>query len=894
VHGIALAGSTLLVTHYGKDGWGHLHRLNPKTLKPVGAPIPVGHHPRAVAWHSVRNVAYVMNWGKESYSLTRCDLATGQASEIPIGFGLIHVAVDPVADKIYTADWAHKRLFVIEAADPSQRHTVELPAPPVRLAVAADGDVMAALCLKSNEAPVDALAVVRPDGSVTTASMTPAHLQPNAVDIGADGMVYVGSLGGGPVHPLAGVHDPETAEHLGSVPTVRGVRALAAHPHLPRAWMATDDGAQMADFANPSNPQVLDVIPTGRNPYGIAVDDGAVYVGDNLDGTVSLLEPDVSDVPLEAVSALLSAAGHQGPLGRALRSYQTFHELPVTGRPDATTVGHLTAPGCATKDGVLQHFKTYDGGHYRYTNIAYYLGDLHMPVGHPDFTFQLKVDLLEKAFDEWNKILSENWVRALEFTRVFDPEQADLHISVGDAPDFHNDGGFRTIYAVTVFPGDLNPWKDAPTKLPIIFNEAIPWSAHGYLDPLPTSIGVDFLYTATHEIGHALGLDHGRKKSVMARNASWYRIPKGDDIDGLRSLYGRFPFTSAVGLEALPGLNHVAYQDCERHLMVIHSSGDGWEDTRLTEVTGARRMAKGWGVAPFQTPHGNPSYVYRGDDDHIHQLWWTDPTWNWADLAAESGGAPPSAGAPYAYRVGDMQRVVYAASEQRVVRLSQSGDQPWQWEDVTPPGAGHPDGAVIAYRDETSGFDVIAYRDNEEHLRILQEGPTGWTQTSLTWATQHENPTLLANNAVWGMAAPGEEHRLFCIDHRQDIRMFYFSADGAWHTRDLTAEQGLPVAKSLAVHRVPVAGELTWTLVFSDYEGHVWTMRSSGKDWIADHIVADGMAPPGRHNVSAWLSQTERHVSYTGENGNLYLLSRPLDPEGDWTSVNLTRRSGAI
>ena len=249
--------------------------------------------------------------------------------------------------------------------------------------------------------------------------MNPAHLQPGAVAVGHDGMIYVGSLGGGTVHPLIGVHDPQTGDRLGAVVPARGVRDLAAHPHLSRGWAATDDGAQMLDTANPYSPQVLPVIKTGPVPYGVTVaDDGSVYVGDAKTGTVSLLEPDLSDVPLEAVSTLLSESGYStaGGLATALGAYQKFHELPVTGQPDTTTVDHLTAPGCGTPDRAVTAEVDLRSGHYRHTDLTYYLGDMHMPIGHPDFTPQLKTELLEVSFNEWVKILSANFTGVFSFT----------------------------------------------------------------------------------------------------------------------------------------------------------------------------------------------------------------------------------------------------------------------------------------------------------------------------------------------------------------------------------------------------------------------------------------------------------------------------------------------
>jgi hypothetical protein len=234
-----------------------------------------------------------------------------------------------------------------------------------------------------------------------------------------------------------------------------------------------------------------------------------------------------------------------------------------------------------------------------------------------------------------------------------------------------------------------------------------------------------------------------------------------------------------------------------------------------------------------------------------------------------------------------------------VIRLSQPPNQRWQWQDVSQPGAGVPkDSSPFGYVDAGTGLDVVAYRDDEEGLRILQEGPAGWSHLSLTWATQQENPTPLAAAPIWGMARAGEEHRLFCLDHRQDIRMFFRGGDGAWHTRSLTEELSLPPAGAVVVQRVySVAGtELQWVLVFTDYEGLVWEVRSVGDGWTTELVQAEDMPLVGRHFLAAWSSDEERHVAYTADNGNIQLLSRPLSDvvAGGWRVRNLSRDSGAI
>ncbi|WP_405092788.1 matrixin family metalloprotease [Micromonospora sp. NBC_01392] len=898
VHGLVLAGTVLLATHYGASGRGKLHVLDPRTLAPVADPMPVGHYPRAVAWHPGRRTAYVMNWGKESYSVSACALDTGRVEEIPIGFGLIAVAVDPAADVLYTADWAHRRLFAIEAGDPARRRIIALPSRPVRLAVAPDGRVHVSLSDQAATPPVDALAVVESDGTVRAAPVTPSRLQPGPVAVGQDGLIYLASLGGGSVHPLAGVHAPDTGERLGAVGTAAGSRDLAAHPHLSQAWAATDRGAQFIDATGPYQPHTLEPVVTGPSPYGVAVGaDGGVYVGDNVEGTVSLIRPDLTELPLAAVSTLLTDAGYPvaGGLGGALRAYQEFHELPVTGRPDATTVAHLTAPGCGTPDPVAAVPSFHVLNHYRHTNLTYHLGDMHMPNARPGFTDELKEELVRVAFAEWNKVLGADWYGPFDFERVDDPAQADILISVGDDPVFHESNWFRSVYAVTKWYAGQN-WPAERAQLPMIFNREINWDAPGYFEI--TWYNPDFRHVVTHELGHALGLHHGKSKNVMYRNATWYRVPKSDDRAGIHHAYGRLPFLSGTGMQVLPGVDHIALQDCEQHLLVHYpADADTWTYTRLTADLGAPLMARGHAPSLFFAHDGVPSYVYRGAGDHLHQLWYDGGEWWWNDLNVETGGAPPIAGSPYAYRNGDTQRIVYGDPDGRIIRLSETPGAGWTWQDISQSGAGTHNGSIIGYVDQATGLDAVAYRDNEDGLRLLQEHADGWSHISLTWATQAENPTPLEAMPIFGSARAGEAHRLFAVDYRLDIRMWEPGGDGVWHTRSLTAELGLPPTRAMTVQRLFSVDEvdLTWVIVCSDHQGGLREIVSDGDAWQVRDIPT-GDLPPGRTGISAWVGDTRRYLTYTAVNGNTALLSRPSSDvvAGEWQAHNLTRESGII
>ena len=59
-----------LATYYAESGAGRLVVLDRRSLTVIGTAIPVGHHPRKVAWHPGRNAAYVLNWGRQSRSIS--------------------------------------------------------------------------------------------------------------------------------------------------------------------------------------------------------------------------------------------------------------------------------------------------------------------------------------------------------------------------------------------------------------------------------------------------------------------------------------------------------------------------------------------------------------------------------------------------------------------------------------------------------------------------------------------------------------------------------------------------------------------------------------------------------------------------------------------------------
>jgi frataxin-like iron-binding protein CyaY len=135
-------------------------------------------------------------------------------------------------------------------------------------------------------------------------------------------------------------------------------------------------------------------------------------------------------------------------------------------------------------------------------------------------------------------------------------------------------------------------------------------------------------------------------------------------------------------------------QDDHFHELWLASDSAGWQHADLSAMTGVPPADHGWFGTFNAAPHGyyTPLFnaarvVYRGDDDHIHELWLTADSGGWqhADLSAQSG-APPALGEPCGYYTPlfDAARVVYRGADQHVHELWLTADSGgWQHADLS-------------------------------------------------------------------------------------------------------------------------------------------------------------------------------------------------------------------
>src|SRR5580692_10050888 len=123
------------------------------------------------------------------------------------------------------------------------------------------------------------------------------------------------------------------------------------------------------------------------------------------------------------------------------------------------------------------------------------------------------------------------------------------------------------------------------------------------------------------------------------------------------------------------GTQHVNYRGDDSHVHELWWDNQGWHHNDLTDAAGAPLAAAGPSGYMFDA-QGTQHVNYRGVDNHVHELWWNATGWHHNDLTAAAAGAPNAAGDPsgYLFDAQGTQHVNYLGVDNHIHEL---------WWDIT-------------------------------------------------------------------------------------------------------------------------------------------------------------------------------------------------------------------
>jgi len=218
----------------------------------------------------------------------------------------------------------------------------------------------------------------------------------------------------------------------------------------------------------------------------------------------------------------------------ALKRFQEFNKLEITGVLDKKTINLMLKPRCGlpdlvTSEGQVQDY-VYSGRKWVKKALTYLFQNYT-----PDLPQNEVRRIIQEALTKWASVTT------LSFLETSSGGDIMLSWHSGDHSDGYPFDGPSGVLAHAFYPEDGR----------VHFDEDELWT-----DNVPPS-GIDLATVALHELGHALGLAHSN--DITAVMYAYYggtrRNLRTDDINGIQYIYGKgqgtvCPITKTVSTSA--------------------------------------------------------------------------------------------------------------------------------------------------------------------------------------------------------------------------------------------------------------------------------------------------------------------------------------------------------
>ena len=183
---------------------------------------------------------------------------------------------------------------------------------------------------------------------------------------------------------------------------------------------------------------------------------------------------------------------------------------------------------------------------------------------------------------------------------------------------------------------------------------------------------------------------------------------------------------------------------------------------------------------------GSEFVVYRGKDNHVHQLFAiaNQGSWSHVDLTGLTN-APLAVGNPSGYVMGT-QQVVYRGTDNHIHQLSNNGAH-WTDSDLSllagaPTAAGDPFGSL-----SPGGNQIVDYTGTDQHIHHLYNSNGHWVHTDLTAVT---SAPLCGGDPFEYLQGSSQIVPFRGVDN--DIHQIYTINNTQWVHADLSKLAGAP------------------------------------------------------------------------------------------------------
>jgi len=340
-------------------------------------------------------------------------------------------------------------------------------------------------------------------------------------------------------------------------------------------------------------------------------------------------------------------------------------------------------------------------------------------------------------------------------------------------------------------------------------------------------------------------------------------------------------------------------QDCGQHAVVVNNSSvngevdlyyqatAAWNHNDLTTAAGSPPLAASDPIGYTWDVDKTEHVVYRGTDNHIHELWFNGK-WNHNDLTVATGNPPLAAGKPagYTWSIDSTEHVVYRGADDRVHELWFNGT--WNHNDLTaaagnpPSPASDPEGYTWAV-DKT---EHVVYRGTDNHIHELWFNGS-WHHNDLTVATGNP-PMAVGKPYGYTWDVDNTEHVIY---RGSDNHIHELWFNGTWHHNDLTGATGFPPLSTSDPMGYTWSADKTEHVIYYGIDNHIHELWFNGTWNHNDLTNASGYpdAPVGTDpGAYTWDADNTEHVVYRGTDNHVHELWF----NGNWNHNDLTNAAG--